>query len=60
VDEDEKGVTCDEHGNGGNCIQILVPKLKKGDHMEDLDGNGEIILKLILNKLGGRTWPVFP
>jgi len=26
--------------------------------MEDLDVNGEIILKLILKKWGGRTWPV--
>ena len=58
MEEDEKGVVCDEHGNGGNCIKMLVPKLKRGDHMEDLDVNGEIILKPILKKLGGRTWPV--
>jgi hypothetical protein len=30
VEEAEKGVACDEHGNGGNCIDILVPKLKRG------------------------------
>jgi hypothetical protein len=52
-------VACDEHGNGGNCINIFVPKLKKGDHTKDLDVNGEIILKLILKKWSGRTWPVF-
>lgn len=58
MEEDEKGVACDEQENGGNYIKILVPKLKRGDHMEDLEVDGEIILKLILKKCGGRTWPM--
>jgi hypothetical protein len=48
MEEDEKGVACEEHGNGGNCVKLLVPKLKRGDHVEDVDVNGEMILKLIL------------
>jgi len=59
MEEDEKGVACDEQENGGNSIKILVPKLKRVDHMEDLDVDGEIILKLILKKWSGRTWPLF-
>jgi len=58
MEEEEKCVACDEQENGGNYIQILVPKLKRGDHMEDLDVEGEIILKLILKEEGGKMWPM--
>jgi hypothetical protein len=52
--EDEKGVACDARGNGGNCIQILVPRLGSGAHMEDQGVDGKIILKLNLMKWGER------
>jgi hypothetical protein len=39
------------------CIQVsLWGNLKERDDFENLDVDGRIILKLILNKLVGRPW----
>jgi hypothetical protein len=37
----------------------LFGDIKARDHLEDLDVDGNIILKLILNKYGARVWTGF-
>jgi hypothetical protein len=42
-----------------NVHTILVRKLEGKNHLEDLDADGSIVLKLILEECGGRVWADF-
>jgi hypothetical protein len=45
-----------ETGEIRNAYAILVEKLKIKEHLEDLDANGSIILKLVLQKSVDKLW----
>jgi hypothetical protein len=42
-----------------NVYKILVKSLKGGDCLEELGINGRIILKWILENMGGKVWTGF-
>jgi len=51
---------CDGQGYGGICEGEMLrgfwrEKLEEGDHLENLGIDGKILLKWILNRLGGHS-----
>ena len=42
-------------GQNRNAYRYLVENLSEGDHLEDLNIDGRIILKCVLKKLVGRA-----
>jgi hypothetical protein len=47
-----------EEREEGKCINSLVGKMKERDNLNDLDENGNVILKQILKKQDWRAWTV--
>jgi len=54
------GKRCSTNGEGENVNRILCRNIKERDHLEDLEVNGRIRLKLLLkrpvNALTGFIW----
>jgi hypothetical protein len=42
-----------------NAHKILARRAKGGDHSEDVEANGKIILEWIFGKLSGKMWTGF-
>jgi hypothetical protein len=57
IKKNEMGGACDTYGRQERYInRVFVGDLREGDHLEDLDVDGRIILKWIFKKWdGART-----
>jgi hypothetical protein len=53
------GEAYNTHGEDKKRIQNFGRKNKGGDHAQDLGEDGRLIVKLILQKQGGRLWNGF-
>jgi hypothetical protein len=50
------GRECNTHGETTNAYRVLWENLKERDHWEDLDVDGKIKLKWILERWDGMIW----
>jgi hypothetical protein len=51
------GRTCSTYGERRDAYRVLVGNFKEGDHLEDRDIDGKVLLKWIFEKwVAGMDW----
>jgi hypothetical protein len=49
------GRACSKHGRSEKCIETLIGRRERKKHLEDVEVDGRVILKRMLNETGCRN-----